>query len=374
MNMLRIRIVQDLLRSGGTERQTILLAHAFRAAGHEVGVVTFRPGGALAPTLAPVPHTVLQPFDLGLNWFAPGLRASLRRAAPDVVLLMGRMANSRGAALAAALPGAIVVGTMRTGKPLPGRFRRSLPLVAHVVANSDESARILQQRYALAADRVSVIHNALVFPPAADTPDALLGDARPAEARRLRAELGAVPASVVLLCVGMFRPEKNQRALIEAAALLPADLDWHLWFVGEGPERGACAALAARLGIGERVRFLGFQSDPRPCYLAADLAVLASRAESLSNFLIEAQAHGLPVIAARAAGVDECIRDGATGTLVPADDPAAFAAALLPWLGDAARRAAAGERAAAYAREAFAPAARAAAYLELFHHLLAARR
>jgi len=363
---LRIRLVQDVLRSGGTERQTVLLAHAFRSAGHDVGLVTFRPGGVLTSTLGDIPRRVLQPFDLRLNWFAPRLVSTLRRERPDVVLLMGRMANSRGTSIAAALPSAVVIGTMRTGKKLPAAFRRSLPHMAHIVANSAESARSLVATYGLAPDRVSVIHNALVFPPEPDDRNTNIADSARAA---LRATLGAPPSAVVLLCVGMLRPEKNQRALIEAAARLPSALDWRLWFVGEGPARAECTALATRLGIAERVRFLGFQSDPRPLYRAADLAVLASRAESLSNFLIEAQAHGLPVVAARATGVDECIQENITGTLVAPDDPIALAAALAEWIAAPARRAEAAPRAISFAREAFAPAARARAYLDLFHRL-----
>lgn len=361
---LRIRIVQDVLRSGGTERQTVLLAHAFQAAGHDVAVVTFRPGGVLSPTLRAIPRITLQPIDLGLNWFAPRLLATLRREEPDVVLLMGRMANSRGAALSAGLPDAVVVGTMRTGKKLPPAFRRSLARVAHVVANSAESARVLGSDYGMAPDRVGVIHNALVFPPAA---------AAPSDREPVRARLGASPASTVMLCVGMFRPEKNQRALIEAAARLPASADWRLWFAGEGPTRDDCTALANRLGIGDRVRFLGFQQDPRPYYHAADLAVLASRAESLSNFLIEAQAHGLPVVAARATGVDECIQEDITGSLVAPDDPEALASALAGWIDSPSRRAEARPRAIAFAGEAFSPESRARDYLELFTRLRATR-
>jgi glycosyltransferase involved in cell wall biosynthesis len=361
---LRIRLVQDVLRSGGTERQTILLARAFRAAGHDAALVTFRPGGVLSLTLGDVPRTVLQPFDLHLNWFAPRLVRTLRRDRPDVVLLMGRMANSRGAALAAALTETLVIGTLRTGKKLPAAFRRSLHRDAHVVANSAESARLLTRDHLFPPDHVSVIHNALVFPPDADVRNTNIA-ARAA----LRAELGAPPSAVVLLCVGMFRPEKNQRALLEAAARLPASADWRLWFAGEGPALADCAALAERLGLAERVRFLGFQADPRPLYRAADLAVLASRAESLSNFLIEAQAHGLPVVAARAAGVDECIQEIITGSLVPPDSPEALAAALGEWIESPARRAEAAPRAIAFAREAFSPAARAADYLALFARL-----
>lgn len=373
MNPRRLLLLQDHLRSGGTERQTILLARAFRARGHEVEVLTFRPGGALAPTLAPVPHRCIQPFDTGLNFFAPGLARAVRRFDPGVVLLMGRMAHALGGGLATRLPRARVVATLRTGKPLPALYRRTLRGAAHVVANSAESAARLVGPLGLPAARVSVIHNALVFPSPPASGEAAAGPLRAAT----RAELDAPPGAVVLLCVAMFRPEKNQRALLEAAARLPGPPhapDWRLWLVGEGPARAGCEALATRLGLGARVRFLGFRDDPRPLYAAADLAVLASRAESLSNFLVEAQSHRLPVVAARATGVGECFLPGVSGTLVEPDDPEAFARALGPWLAEPARRAAAGAAGAAHAREAFAPAARADDYLGLFERLLTAPR
>ena len=359
---MKIWLLQDYLRSGGTERQTILLARAFAAAGHAVEVVTFRPGGMLAATLAPVPQRCLQPFDTTLNWFAPGLLGAARAASPDVILCMGRMANCHAGRLARALPATTVVSTLRTGKKLPWLFRRSLHRVAHVVANSAESARVLTGQHALPSDRVSVIHNALVFPPTATSAPRNLG---------LRARHGATDATCVLLCVGMLRPEKNQRALIELAAALDPASDWQLWLAGEGSARADCEALAARLGLTDRVKFLGFQSDPAPLYAAADIALLASRAESLSNFLIEAQAHGLPAVAYAAAGVPECLRDGVSGWVIPMDDRDAFLAALRPLLTDPAQRERAGRAAATFAREAFDPARQAAAYLELFARLRA---
>ena len=360
---MKIRLLQDHLRSGGTERQTLLLARAFAEAGHATEIVTFRPGGALAGASATVPVRCLQPFDTKLNWFAPGLVRTLRADAPDVVLCMGRMANCHAGRVARALPRTAVIGTMRTGKKLPWLFRRSLHQVAHVVANSAESARILAHTHGLPPDRVSVIHNALVFPPA---------DTGPGRDDALRARLGAGPGTCVLLCVGMFRPEKNQRALIRIAAALGSDADWQLWLAGDGPARAACEALAARLGVAARVKFTGFQADPTPLYRAADLAVLASQAESLSNFLIEAQAHGLPAVACAAGGVAECLRDGVSGHVVPPDNDAAFLAALRPLMTDVDRRERAGQAARAFARAAFAPDRQAQAYLGLFARLLTA--
>ncbi|MEO6244377.1 MAG: glycosyltransferase, partial [Opitutaceae bacterium] len=91
---MKILIVQDYLRSGGTERQSVLLANAFAASGHATTLLTFRPGGALTDMVEPaVQRKTLQPFDLGLDWFAPGLYRTVERDPPDITLCMGRMAN-----------------------------------------------------------------------------------------------------------------------------------------------------------------------------------------------------------------------------------------------------------------------------------------
>jgi len=320
---MKILLIQDTLRSGGTERQTILLANAFAAAGHPTTLLTFRRGGPLAHTLSPaVTHHALQPFDTRLDWFAPGLRRAIRHAAPDIVLCMGRMANCYASRIAASGPN-VTFSTMRTGKPLPLLARRSLGCVAHIIANSEAARVTLQTRYAVPPERISVIPNALVFPP---LPPAVAAAARNA----LRTEHAASPETTVLLDCAMFRPEKNQRELIEIAAQLPADFHWQLWLAGDGPALADCRALATRLGVADRVRFIGFVADPRPLYAAADLAVHASKSESLCNFLLEAQAVGLPAIAARAQGIEECLtRPGETGLVIEHGDRDGFRRAIL---------------------------------------------
>ncbi|PTY04706.1 glycosyltransferase [Opitutaceae bacterium EW11] len=362
---MKILVLQDYLRSGGTERQSVLMSRAFQSAGHEVLLLTFRPGGALAPTLGALPHASLQLFDTGLDWFAPGLHRAVRRFAPDVVLCMGRMANCRAGGIQSALLKGTgltpVVATMRTGKPLPLLFRRSLETVQHVVANSEDAKRTLVNQYGLAPRRVSVIRNALVFLPRVED-----GPGSVAERdQSLRSHYDVGPGACVLLWVGMFRPEKNQSELIELAAHLPEDANWRLWFAGDGPERPACEDLVNQLGLRERVRFFGFVQDPSPLYAAADIAVLTSKSESLSNFLIEAHVHGVPSVSYRAAGVVEC-----GGHVVPAGDQQAFVDALAPLMRDARVRHTEGERVAAFARKHFSPTGQATAYLNLFRTLI----
>ena len=359
---MNIVVLQDHLRSGGTERQSLLLARAFGAAGHPSTLVTFRPGGALAEAARDLPRRVLQSRDTGLDWFAPGLTRTVAGLAPDIVLCMGRMANCYGGHLAARLPQAAVVATLRTGKTLPWLFRRTLRRAAHVVANSHETRALLLTRHGLAPARVSTIHNSLVFPSTVATE---IG-------QQWRAAHGAGPGTTVLLCTAMFRPEKNHRALIAIAAGLTAGLDWQLWLAGDGPTRAACARQVAALGLGDRVKFLGWQRDPSPLYAAADLAVHASWSESLSNFLIEAQAHGLPVVAYAAQGIAESFIPGETGWVIVRDDAPAFRSRVQQLArAPAAERAARSARAQAYARTTFDPARQEAAYLELFARLRA---
>jgi glycosyltransferase involved in cell wall biosynthesis len=359
---MKIVVIQDFLRSGGTERQAVLLANAFAAAGHTTTLLTFRPGGVLDSTVAPVvTRRSLQPVDFGVDWFAPGLTRNVRAASPDVILCMGRMANSYAGRLQARFPQVPVVATMRTGKPLPGPFVRSLHGVRVVVANSHEVAATLVDRYAVPREKISVIHNALVFPS-----ETSIGD-RSAIRAQLRAAQGAAAQTTVLLCVAMFRPEKNQRELVETVATLPADLDWQLWLAGDGPARAECEALATQRGIARRVKFLGFHRDPTPLYAAADIAVHASRSDALSNFVIEAQAQGVPGVVYQAQGMDECFVPDQTGWSIPRDDVAAFHAAILRVARDTdTGRAARTEAARQYARQTFDPQRQIAAYLELF--------
>src|SRR5688572_1655024 len=169
---MKIVVIQDFLRSGGTERQSILLANAFAAEGHATTLLTFRPGGVLESTVASnVTRRALQPFDSRLDWFAPALSSEVRRSGPDVIVCMGRMANCYSGALQREFFNIPVLATMRTGKRLPVLFRRSLATVSHIVANSRDARDTLVRKHAIESEKISVIHNALVFPlPAADSP------------------------------------------------------------------------------------------------------------------------------------------------------------------------------------------------------------
>jgi glycosyltransferase involved in cell wall biosynthesis len=355
---MKILIVQDYLRSGGTERQSVFMASAFARAGHEITLLTFRPRGVLEVEAEQQPFAFrsLQPFDTRLDWFAPGLLGAAEEAGPDLVLCMGRMANCYAGFIQRRLPAAAVICTMRTGKLLPYLFVRSLRLCRHVVANSHVAKRVLSDNYNIPAHKITVIHNPVLRPAR-----------EPLERNEsLRRYHGANQTTVVLLNVAMFRPEKNQRELIEICAKLPGYLDWQLWLAGEGPSRKKCERLAHDLGLGARVKFLGYQSDPAPLYLGADLGVLASQSESLSNFLIEAQLYGLPAVAYDIVGVGECFVPGRSGNLIANRDQSSFISALDRLIREPALRKRFSDEARRHARANFVPEHQVQAHLSLF--------
>lgn len=130
-----------------------------------------------------------------------------------------------------------------------------------------------------------------------------------------------------LIFVGRLTNWKGLETALLALAKTP---NVELVVCGDGPELPLMVGLAKQVGVSERVKFLGRVS--RPTVLAwlrsSDVAVLPSLYEGLSHSLLDALALGLPVIASRCGGNTELVQDGASGFLVPSQDPGAIASAL----------------------------------------------
>ncbi|MBP0445145.1 glycosyltransferase [Roseomonas sp. SSH11] len=148
----------------------------------------------------------------------------------------------------------------------------------------------------------------------------------PANRQALRASLG-LGDSPLLLSVGLLIERKGHDKVIAALRDLPGH---HLLIVGEGPERAALTALAARLGVADRVRFEGAVSHallPR-AYGAADAMVLASSREGWANVLLESMACGTPVVASPAWGSREAVAAPEAGLVLDEATPSAIAAGV----------------------------------------------
>ena len=109
---------------------------------------------------------------------------------------------------------------------------------------------------------------------------------------------------------------------------------------GVGPDLEPARALAAELGLGDRVAFSGYAdyADVPAIYRAHDLFVSPTYAEGFSNTILEAMASGLAVLSCRSVGVVDCLRDGENGLLVEAGNVDAQAAALTRLIAEPALR------------------------------------
>lgn len=150
-----------------------------------------------------------------------------------------------------------------------------------------------------------------------------------------RASLDTPEGVPLLLGMGRLHTAKAHDISLKALKALP---DAHLWIAGVGPLEEQLKALAVSLGVLDRVRFLGWRRDASALYRTADVCLFPSRYEPLGNVVIQAWAHGLPVVAADSQGPQALIRDGQDGLLIPIDDEDALASRTAALLADPMQR------------------------------------
>ncbi|WP_410787974.1 glycosyltransferase family 4 protein [Kribbella sp. C-35] len=150
---------------------------------------------------------------------------------------------------------------------------------------------------------------------------------------------GAVsPHSADLITVGALEPRKNHSYLLEVlGAAARRGHRYTLSVVGDGPDRRALQAQAKALGLGDQVRFLGYQADPPSLMAGHRLYCHTATMENLPIALLEAMAGGLPVVAGAVGGIPEIVRPGQEGQFWPLDDPEAAAGVLIEVLEDPVR-------------------------------------
>jgi len=138
----------------------------------------------------------------------------------------------------------------------------------------------------------------------------------------------------------MFHPGPRVDATLHilcAALAGLSDIDVRLALVGEGPEESKLRAQVERLGLGGRVEFVGRVPHERmpEVYAAADVFVLPSLNEGMSNTALEALAAGLPIVLTETGGAEELLRNGCNGVLVPMRSSAAICEVLHQYAADA---------------------------------------
>jgi len=142
------------------------------------------------------------------------------------------------------------------------------------------------------------------------------------------------PEQHTLMHISNFRPVKRVGDVICVFARVAEALEARLILVGDGPESCCARALAEKLGVLDRVRFVGVVDRVVPLLRAANLLLLPSETESFGLVALEAMASGVPVIATDVGGLPEVVEHGVTGFLAPVGDVEQMAADAIRILSD----------------------------------------
>lgn len=145
----------------------------------------------------------------------------------------------------------------------------------------------------------------------------------------MRHELGMSESQCMLLTLGRLAKQKGLDILLDAISRLPADFPVCAVIAGDGPEQKSLMDMAAKLGVGDRARFLGFRTDLGDLLHAADIAVLPSLREGLSISLLEAMAAGKPIITTDIGSNMEVTRNGEVARIVRAGNANELATAIM---------------------------------------------
>jgi len=337
---IRVAYLIDRLQRAGAQAHLGQLVSRLDGGGFEPEVLCLLAGGPVAEEMKA--HGVaVEVLGLG-RLYGPRALAELFRLARrlrerrvDVLHTYLVSANIYGT-IAARMAGVPVITSRRdTGFSRNWRLRlveeRLInPLVDRVVAVSPAVAELTRREHGIPPERLVTIENGVDV-------DVWTPEGQPrAEARR---ELGLRDDGVAVGVIGHLSPVKGHADFLAAAARVSEEApSTRFVFVGDGPLRPTLHALAASLGLGDRVVFAGTRADMPRVLSALDVVAVPSHSEGMSNALLEAMAMALPVVATRVGGNPDVVRDGETGRLVAPRDAADLARVLVELVKDAKAR------------------------------------
>jgi len=338
---LHILHIIPTLGVGGTERQLVqlLLRMDPKRTRHTVCFYTRTPSLEADLNAAGIRTIFFDKFAMRPWSFFARLRRTVRETSPDVVHTWLYSGNFWGRLAALSCGVRRLVSSDRgmvVRAPFAVRLYERLlaPLTLRLV-NSQATAASLVEKYGLPPAGIRVVPNAVEEAAAA-----------PGARDAVRASLGLPPEQRLVLLVARQSAEKNHAMFFRAARRVAAARpDVTFVAVGHLVDPGAMQRVLDASGAAASVRLVGEQADIPRWLMAADIFCLTSDREGLPNALLEAMAAGLPVVCTRFPSATEVLSGERLGVLVPVNDDASLAAAILALLGDDERRRAMGRAA-----------------------------
>lgn len=249
----------------------------------------------------------------------------IRAARPDVVHLHSRAGADVLGGLAGLLAGVPVVLSRRVDNPeQPWVVAFKYRLYDRVVAISEGIGEVLRSE-GLPADKLRIVRSVVDARPFQQAPDK----------SRFRAEFGLPEEAVAIGVVAQLISRKGHRFLLQAMpGLIEHFPALHVLFFGKGPAEAGLREMVRKLGLDGRVHLAGFRDDLPSILPCLDLVVHPALMEGLGVSLLQASSAGVPIVAFRAGGIPEAVRDGLNGFLVPPGDVDALGEAVGRVLGD----------------------------------------
>jgi glycosyltransferase involved in cell wall biosynthesis len=345
----KICFVLPSLSGGGAERAAVQILNALDGSVWERSLYLFREEGPYLADVSPaVQVTGGRSHSRVGRWRA--LRRFIRRTRPAVVVSFLSYFSVLTAVRAAAVRARVVLNqqTPMSAFLADGDYawrrrwhRRAFALATRlgyaaadlIITTSHGVADDLVEAFGVARRRLRVVHNPVDL---AAVEAAAAAPLDPMDAARW--------TPPVIVAAGRLAEVKNYPLLIDALALLRAEVPARLFILGQGAEEESIRTRLAARGLEADVVLCGFQANPWRYIARADVFALTSRYEGFGNVLVEAMACGVPVVATGSAGTRDIVRDGVDGLLVEQHEPAAVASAFERVLTDEAlhRRLAAG--------------------------------
>jgi glycosyltransferase involved in cell wall biosynthesis len=299
--------------------------------------------------------------DAAIAW---RLRRLIGQTGPDLVHLHSRIGADTWGGVAARLARVPVIHTRRVDNPEP-RWLVALKYRLHdrVIAISEGIGRVLLSE-GLPPEKLRVVRSAV------DWERYARHCARPEVAERL-----GVPADALLVgVVAQLIPRKGHRVLIDALPPLAAAYpDLRVVFFGQGPMESELRQAVAAAGLATVVRLAGFRDDLEEILPCLDLLVHPATMEGLGVSLLQAASAAVPIVASRAGGIPEAVRDGENGVLVPPGDVRALGTAVAALLADPERRRTLGSAGRALMAREFSVDAMVDGNLKVYQELVEAR-
>lgn len=323
-----MKIMQVVLNldCGGLEKLVIDLAETFNKTGFKTTICCLDKFGKLADQAkARGIELVLVGKKCGIDVTLPFRLANILKQERIDVVHTHNMSPLFYGTLAARLSRVPVIINTRHGRAKKSMVSYVWNMNDAIIAISEDAKREMLKWNRIDTKKTRVIYNGIDIDKYSNNQDG----------NEDKKALNIEPSTFVFGTVARLSPEKDQFTLIDAFSKVVNKIDdAKLIFIGDGILKEELVKYASKLGISDKVMFLGFRDDVYKVLPIFDIFGLSSLTEGISLTLLEAMAAGLPIVATNVGGNPEVIVNGTTGILVPPKRPVEMAEAIYNLLSD----------------------------------------